>query len=428
MLSDSAGTTPPDGPPSTHGSRRLTLRANVAFKALSVPVEKAVRLVVMIVAAPALGQAAFGTYQFVTTIATFLVMGTEFGLSVWTTRALARDQADAGRIVSTSLAVRAAGASIYVVGIAVVVIVLPDVPWQITVLLGLAGIANAFNDFLGAIFRGLERLDEEAVVNISRACFLALFALGALRMAPTLPSLSIGVASGTCLGALIGTTLLVRRHPTAAPRRARFDRDLARQALRQSASLWVAAMLSLLYFKVDVVILQLVAGDSALGAYSAAYKLFEAMTLPPAIVMAAAFPQLARAINDRERQRLLERRVLAALLVLGTAAGGAMYLLSELLVRWIFGPGFGAAAPSLRILSLGLPLLFVGLGLRQFLVARNLERLTPLLTGALLLLNVALNIATIGSFGGEGAAAATVATEAAQIVICLWLLRSRGET
>ncbi len=71
--------------------RRLAV-TNAIVKAVSVPVEKACRLLLMLVAAPALGVARFGSYQFAFAATTMLAVCTDLGMSVWTTRALARDR------------------------------------------------------------------------------------------------------------------------------------------------------------------------------------------------------------------------------------------------------------------------------------------------------------------------------------------------
>ena len=65
--------------------------ANAIVKAGSIPIEKACRLLLMLVAAPALGVAGFGSYQFAFAATTMLAVCTDLGMSVWTTRALARD-------------------------------------------------------------------------------------------------------------------------------------------------------------------------------------------------------------------------------------------------------------------------------------------------------------------------------------------------
>src|SRR5215831_14832267 len=100
--------------------RKPGLGHNLAWKALSLSVEKGLRVVVVLLAARALGVAPFGRFQFAFTVTTLLALGTDLGLGIWSTRALARDRAGAPSIVGTTLGLRALAAVPYALVTAVV--------------------------------------------------------------------------------------------------------------------------------------------------------------------------------------------------------------------------------------------------------------------------------------------------------------------
>ncbi len=405
------------------GGRRVA--QNVLFKAISVPIEKASRLLIMILAAPALGTARFGIYQFIAALTGMLALCAELGLGVWTTRALARARDDAARIVGTAMGVRVFTGGLYLTVIVGVALAAPTAEERTaTLLLGAATIVNAFADYFGAVFRGFEDLRDEARLNIARALLIAAGGLGALLCDRSLTALSVGLLIGTCVSTGWGLLILRRRHPSVFPWRGQLEWPFARAALSQSAPIWLATLLSLLYFKADVVILRALGGEQALGAYSAAYRIFESVMLLPSIVMAAAFAPLARAHGDRHRQRRWERALMATLFGMGLLVAGTIYLASHRIVAAVFGADFSRAWGSLRILALGIPILFVNSGLRQFLIARSLERVNLWLSGGLLIFNVALNLAVIPRFRGEGAALATVATELVLAISAILAIRT----
>jgi O-antigen/teichoic acid export membrane protein len=116
--------------------------------------------------------------------------------------------------------------------------------------------------------------------------------------------------------------------------------------------------------------------------------------------------------------------VAAVLLVLGLTVGAACYWGRAAIIALVFRAGFAAAVPSLQVLALGLPLLFLNYGLTHFLIARDLGRKNLVFSGAMLVLNVALNLVLIPRAGGPGAAWATVLTELGLTGCCLWTLRS----
>jgi O-antigen/teichoic acid export membrane protein len=291
--------------------------------------------------------------------------------------------------------------------------------------LGVAALANAFVDHFGAIHRGYERLDQEARLNASRALLSTTVGLAALAATRSLAGLCAGLAVASVASGALGFATLLRFHSSGMARAAGIlDRALARVALRGSLPIWFAGLFSLLYFKVDTLFLRAMAGDAELGAYGAAYKFFEAALALPSVVLAVNFPKLARAHGNGPVQRRLERRLTAVLLGSGLVTAIACFFGAEALVRLAFGPGFGRAVASLRVLALGIPILYLNFGLTHFLIARNLATKFTWFALMMLALNVALDLALIPRGSGPGAAWATILTEVALTVCCLGALRA----
>ncbi len=391
--------------------------ANAVVKAVSVPIEKACRLLLMLMAAPALGVAGFGSYQFAFATTTMLAVCTDLGMNVWTTRALARDRAAAPSIVSTALWLRLIASGPYLVVIAVAALVSGGGAGWTLALLGLAALINAGLDYLGAVFRGFERLTDEARLNVGRAVFALVTGLAALWLRRSPASLAGGLLAGVTVAAVYGVTLLRRQYGIGfrAPERLPGS---ARAAFAEAFPLWLATLLSLLYFKGDVVILKIFSSDAEIGAYSAAYKVFEGVMIVPAVVLAATFTPLARAKGDPDRQRRWEAGLVTVLLALGLLVGGVVYLEAQRIVGLVYRGGFGRAIPSLRVLAAAIPILFLNFGLTHFLIARDLERRNLLFAAVMLVVNVTANLILIPRVGSPGAAWATLITEVALTACC----------
>jgi O-antigen/teichoic acid export membrane protein len=397
-------------------AERRAAFANTLFKGASVPVEKGSRLVLMLAAAPALGAAAFGCYQFAATLTTFLMLCTEMGLGIWTTRALARDRSRAAVLVGTALRMRGLAVVPYVVAMAVAVAVLGPGDTRVAIVfLAPIALGNAVVDYAATVFRGFERFQDEAGLNVVRALLTMGAGLGALALRPTIGALGAGVLAGTAISAAGAFLLFAWRYRLIGRGTgSRFDRGVARAALAQGIPLWLVTLISLLYFRGDVLLMRIFVGDAEIGAYSAAYKIFEGVAILPGVIMAGAFPALARAHGDPARQRRWERLLVTTLLGLGAAAGAAVY-----------GAGFARAVASLRILALAVPFLFLNAALTSILIARNLERRNLLFAILMLLVNTGANLVLIPRAGGPGAAWATALTEVALTVSCLIVLRGR---
>lgn len=395
---------------------------NLAAKAISVPLEKVCRLVLFAIAARTLKEASFGRFQFADAVAALLLLTTDLGLGVWTTRALARGRAPAETIVGTGLWVRTLAAIPHLALIAAAAgLVGGGETRGALLLLGVAALAGAFVEYCGAVFRGYERLRDEAHLNVVRAGLVTVAGLAALAWGRSVVALAAGVMAGGIAGAVYGLAILRRRYRLPTPfHGGSFDRRLARAASGEALPLWLATLMSLVYFKGDTVLLRFFAGDAAIGSYSAAYKIFEATMILPSIIMAASFPGLVRAeVDDPARGRRSELGLGMALLALGGIVGGAVWLASGPAIRLVFGPAFADAGPSLRLLCLAVPLLFLNYGLTHFLIARGLERYNLRLTVAMVVVNLGTNLLLIPRFGGRGAALTTIVTELALTAGCV---------
>ena len=248
-----------------------------------------------------------------------------------------------------------------------------------------------------------------------------------LTVSRTLVGLAAALAVASALGFAFGAVSVALQFPKGHATIGVRWRSLAVAALAESWPIWAAGLLSLLYFKMDTFFVKAFAGDAELGAYGAAYKLFEGAALLPSVVLAAAFPRLARLKGDPEAQRRAELRVAGALLALGIAAAVGCYVGRGLLVAAFFGPAFGRAAESLRWLALGLPLVFLNFGLTHFLIARDRERVNLWLALMMLAVTLGLDAWLIPTGGGPGAAIATGAAEVALTLACVGALMRRRQ-
>jgi O-antigen/teichoic acid export membrane protein len=398
------------------------------FKSLSVPVEKGARLLLVLVAAPRLGESGFGSYQLIATATALLMLGTEMGLGVWTTRAVARDRSRARAVVGVVLHRRGRALIAYFGVIAALVVAAGSGGTRAAIVwLALAALTNAVVDYAAAVFRGFERLEDEAWINVARAFLVAGGGIGAIYLRGSLGALAAGTAVGGVAAACCVFVLFRRRYGLLrGPGVMAYDRNLAKSAAAEGLPLWAITAVSLLYSRGDILIMRLFLGTAEIGAYSAADKVFEGLTIVTGIVLAALFPPMARAYGNREAQRRWEVLLTALLLFAGSVAGAVLYAGSVPIVSTIYGSGFIRAASPLRVLGLATPWMFLNCALTHILIARNLERRNLLFAGVALAVNVGANLILLPHLGSPGAAWATLATEVTMTLCCLGVLLRAG--
>jgi O-antigen/teichoic acid export membrane protein len=270
-------------------------------------------------------------------------------------------------------------------------------------------------DYFGAILRGHERFRQEAVMNAVRALATAACAVASLRVFGTVKALGVGMLVGSFVSAAWGLFVL----PDRAARRPL--PDVLRAVVTEAVPLWLSGLLAMLYFRSDIVIVRAFSGEAEVGAYAAAYRIFEATLIVPASVMAVVFPRLVRSSGGGRTTRL-EVAVTAGLLLVGVVVAAVLLVADDRIVALLLGKTFDRSAPSLRVLAFTVPVMFASFALCTFVIARGRERPFAWALAAMLLLNVGLNLRLVRSLDGVGAAWSTLFTELALVALCLFIL------
>ena len=397
--------------------------ANMFAKGTSFAVEKGAQFVMVVIAGRELGAAAFGRFSFASSLAVVLAFATDLGLTIWTTRALARQPETSGPVLGTGLRLRLGASAVVVVAFAGVALAVDDRALAAAVLaLGAAALARGLCDHARAVFRAHERLGDEGKLNAAVAVLgMGGGIVGLLVSGNGLAALALGILLGTVAGAIYGFLLLGRNYgPWAGPA----DWTLARRMVREAAPFWLAGAFTLVYARADVLLLRPLSTDAEVGAYRVAGQLVEVFKQIPVLLMTATFPQLARAFNESRAALARIERAIGLLLVAGGVVVGAVLLAAaDPIVDLLFGPQYARTVPALRMMALAVPLLFVNCGILHFFVARDRGKLNMVFAAAMVGVNVVANLALDGRLGAVGAAAAMAITEAALLVCCLVALR-----
>ena len=203
--------------------------------------------------------------------------------------------------------------------------------------------------------------------------------------------------------------------------RLRFSGDTARHLLPRSAPFILSALLVTLYTQMDSIMLgSLAAGEPerAIGLYNAAAKVCNLWVFLPLAVIDSARPLImAQKGVDEGAYRTRYRRLYAALIWLGIAAGVGISFLAPVIISLIAGGDFAGATPVLRVLIWSRLFATLGTARGIFMVCEGHRRLAVVFAAVGAAVNFALNIALIPPLGAMGAAMATLITEALVAVV-----------
>lgn len=193
-----------------------------------------------------------------------------------------------------------------------------------------------------------------------------------------------------------------------------WDTQIARALIRSGLSFLVYGVLGVIYYRIDTVLLSVLATSAAVGVYGAAYRLLDTLMFVPGIVISGVVsPILAKySVDNANKLRLTVEKSTMAMLLCSLPAAAGLIVTAPNIIGFVYRrQDFSGSEAVLQALAIGLVALYLNTVLTTTLISTGQERKLPLMAGAALIFNVALNWALIPRYAGAGAAWATSLTE-----------------
>jgi O-antigen/teichoic acid export membrane protein len=402
------------------------LRRNVAYATISAG-SAVLLLGVLVLTGRVLGDDEYGRFSFALALATIGEALMDFGLHQVMVRAVARDRLSASVLFRNTIALKAGPGIVMVVAIALAARWLrPEADIRTTcLLLSISAVMRSYLLTIRGVLQGLEQFGwDSAVVLLDRLLLLPLSA-AVLLSGGTLVALAWAFVIARVL-ALAGALVLAGR--LFGPLSPSFDQavwaDLRRRALPLGAFLIVLN----LYSYIDTVMLGILSTDVDTGLYNGAYRIYEGLAYAPAVLSAVLIPRLSNEfVRDRAQHMALARQGLLASIGLAVVVAAVTWVASPWALSVLFGSAFVPASHALRLLSLGLVVVYPIWILQAIAVSVTAEGVLLRTVAIGVFINAAANLVLIPSYGRDGAAAATVLGEAVSFLLLLhgigWTLR-----
>jgi O-antigen/teichoic acid export membrane protein len=346
-----------------------------------------------------------------------LMVPVNFGLDRYLLRRVSRDRTTAPELAGDVLALK-------------VVIAIP------VLALGLTGFAVFTSDervtlavvlaSLGVLMETLAATPSDVIVAHERGAIIARIVVVQRLLAAGvgIGALAAGAGPAAVSAAFaVGAAFLLAASARAVRRR--LGVRLARPALNRFRKLAANArpfgigdVLGVLLYRLDTLLLALLATTAEVGIYGAAYRLFDATLFISNGLTSAFIPMYTylEATTDPSVHAVYARSLKAALIAL-TPIALVFALTPEYVVTTLFGPSLADAATPLALLAPSVVLLALW-RLAGALVASRRDPRVLIVQGAVAVaLNATLNVVLIPLLGGDGAAIAMSVTMA---VAALW--------
>lgn len=359
----------------------------------------------------AVGQKGVGQYVIALAFMQIATLPIGVGTDQYMLRQVARDRTNLDRLFFNILGLKLA-LTVPVLTMALLVLNLigydtrtRETAYVLTVGLLLTLIGKTFE----GVFNGTERGDLLALSLVVQRIVTAVMGLALLAAGYGVVAVAASYSAGAAVGVI--TSGLVLRRYIGIPRR-KVNRRTWPGLVTTSFPFAIQDVFNLLLFRLDAVILSLLATQTAVGRYGSAYRLLES-TLFVAWALEGAFTAMYAYLgreSDPTVGSVFQRSIKVSLVLLLPVAV-PLIVLAEPICVVVFGADFRAAADPLRLLAPVVVIICVVV-LSGSLISSRLgpRRLVPIAAMATAL-NTGLNLALIPSLDDSGSALAMLITE-----------------
>ncbi len=184
------------------------------------------------------------------------------------------------------------------------------------------------------------------------------------------------------------------------------------KTLKESYPLAIVAVISMVYFNIDIVMIGKIKGEVDAGWYGICYNIFFVIATLPGAFLTSIFPAISKYFVESEILLKEAYQLSFKMLVgIGIPLSIGLFLLAENVINSLFGDQYSPSIIVLKIFSALITLSYLNSLAGYFLTAVNRQKKTAKILAAITCVNIGLNCILIPYFSYIGAACATVISE-----------------
>ena len=373
----------------------------------------ALSLVVIGLISRYLGQDGFGYYSTILAFLFFFTVLADLGLYSICLREISRPQADKRKIVSNAFTLRFFG-GLLIFALAPLIVYFFPYPDQVKigVLIGAVGFWLMSNQqVLIGVFQKHLRMDKVAwgellgrLVQLGLVVFFVKQDFGDFNL--------LFIVGALVMGALINFILVFFFSQKYVSVSFEFDFKFWKSLLKESLPLALAIIFTMVYFKIDTIMLSLMKPVADVGIYNLAYKFLESLLFFPAMFVGLVMPLMSEyAFTAREKFKQITQKTLDILLIFIIPMIIGIIFLSQKIVVLIAGQEFILSAGVLNVLIGAAGIIFLGVLFSNMIIALKKQKSLTYIYGIGVIVNLVANFIFIPRYSYYGAAGTTLLTE-----------------
>jgi O-antigen/teichoic acid export membrane protein len=357
-----------------------------------------------------LGESGFGIYTLVFVYLSFFGIFGELGLQLTMVRELNKQNKNEA-ILGTYFWLKVILSALSVI-IALIFLLFFPYNWTVKSAIIIASFGFAlgnFNTFGSTIFQSKVRLElvtfSDLISRIVTTLLIVVFVFLHFNLNIILSALIIGNCASLFFNFYQFKYLSSIRYI--------FDRLLAKNLIIKSLPVALITLLSLLYFKIDTMILSLYRPSEELGYYGLVNKIFDNLLVLWGFYMASVYPMLSDFVYKLQNEKALvlwnksKKTALFSSVIIAIVG----IIFAPLVISLFGGNRFEGSILSLRIVLIGLPFFYLNNLFFHLCLTKEKSKIPIYAILISLLFNLVLDLLFIPKYGYISASIITVSTE-----------------
>lgn len=374
-----------------------------------------------------LGKESFGIFSFITTVAFITLNLANGGLDTLMIRTTAGNISNARQNLSNTLGIKlfkSGFITLLVIMIFIVVLGKDTVITKMFFLYSASVIFGALSHTLWHFGDCFEQLEYHSFLWIASNFLKAVVGIGAVFFTKRLDILFICLLFSEVISFSV-SFLIVRKYFGVF--RFAVNIEAWKNMIKDSYKIGFTILLSILYFRINTIELQLIKGSSAVGGFSSAMKCIEMLTIVPGSIAIASFPTLVYDYkNSPEKFTKRITSLLMGMVVLGVLFSLIFFFFGRYLIIILYGPEFIYSVNILKVLIWAVPFVFVNSILTYILISSGTDRFNALCYFVVTVESIITNLVFIRYFNIMGAAYAFLFTEVILSCGLFWSTLNKG--
>jgi O-antigen/teichoic acid export membrane protein len=284
--------------------------------------------------------------------------------------------------------------------------------------LTIAVILNSFVNLYKGYYRGIEKLEYEALISGLSSFVLFVFVITAIYINPDIVFVAKVYVLSRMVG--VGITIIIARNIKGLYRKNPFTLGFIKDFLRQASPYALQTLFGIIYFQIDAVMLERMRGNYEVGIYQLAVKIILIGLVFCDVIQNAFLPTLSRLMKESFVSMInVAKNMNKYLLTLGIFFFIIVFDNAEDLINLTVGEKYLASVTVLKLLSLLLVIRLLAAAYGVVLTAVGRQELRMYSTIVASFFNIILNYILISRYGYLGAAITSILTNALVLVLFL---------